>query len=105
MTIRYYLRRFASRSAVGAVAFLLVVGMVMSPGPRNFELRFIVGVIVAAVMGAVFWNLFRIPCPSCQKPLGSAGFWAANGSQSEGASRCPHCGIAFEAAMPMTRKD
>jgi hypothetical protein len=74
MTIRQYLRRFASRSALGAMAFLLVLGTVMSPGPRNFELRFILGVFIAAVMGAVFWNLFRIPCPKCHKALGDAGF-------------------------------
>jgi len=100
MTIRQYLQRFASRSALGAVAFLLLAGIVMSPGPRNFELRFILGVFIAAVMGAVVWNLFRIPCPNCSQPLGSAGFWTANGRVTGASSRCPHCGIGFDATMP-----
>jgi hypothetical protein len=81
------------------MAFLLAVGIALSAEPINFELRFILGVFIAAVVGAVGWNLFRIPCPRCHEPLGSAGFWAANGSQSDAASHCPLCRVGFDEMM------
>ena len=100
MTIRQYLRYRGNRSALAAIVILLLTGAVMSPGPRNYVVRSIIGVLVAALVGAVFWGLFEIPCPNCRRSLGRVGFWVANGRMLDSSPRCPHCDISVDEEIP-----
>ncbi|HEX3397973.1 MAG TPA: hypothetical protein VHS76_14820 [Steroidobacteraceae bacterium] len=98
MTIRQYLKRRNDRHATLAVAFLLVVGVLMGYAPRILAIRIAFAVLVGVVIAAAFWNLFEIPCPNCGKSMGSTGFWVSLGSKS--AARCPHCDISVDIAVP-----
>lgn len=105
MTIRQYLIRRANRTQVATIAFLLAVGILMSPGPRIYALRIALGVVIAAVIAAAFWSLFEIPCPSCRKPMGRIGFWVANARMLSTSPNCPHCGISVDAQLPLPPKN
>jgi hypothetical protein len=100
MTIRQYLMRRCNRSVGGTIAFLVVAGALVSSGPRVFVMRFVFGVVIAAVVVAAFWSLFEIPCPKCRKPMGRVGFWVANGRMVKTSPRCPHCDISVDEEIP-----
>jgi hypothetical protein len=100
MTIRQYLRYRGNRSALAAIVILLLTGAVMSPGPRNYVVRSIIGVLIAALIGAIFWGLFEIPCPNCRRSLGRIGFWVANGRMCDSSPRCPHCDMSVDQEIP-----
>src|SRR5580704_5784414 len=100
MTIRQYLERRCNRTMAGTVAFLILVGIGFNAVPRIFILRFVLAVLLAAVVIAAFWSLFEIPCPSCRRSLGTLGFWAANGLNRQFSPHCPHCDTSIDTPMP-----
>jgi hypothetical protein len=100
MTIRKYLIRRCTRLIYGVGAFLIVAAMLVTAGPRIFVLRFVVAVLMSAVVAAAFWSLFEIPCPNCWKTLGRVGFRVAHGGMTRNSPVCPHCGISVDKQMP-----
>jgi hypothetical protein len=101
MTIRQYLKRRSDRYAALACVFLLAVGIAMGYAPRILSIRIVFAVLVGVVLLAAFWSLFEIPCPNCEKSLGSIGFWVSVGRSS--AERCPHCDISVDMDVPPER--
>jgi hypothetical protein len=99
MTIRLYLMRRANRTATGVVAFLLLAGTLVRSGPRGFVFRFVLSVLIVAVVMAAFWSLFEVPCLNCRKHLGRVGFWVANGRMRSASPQCPHCGISLDSEL------
>ena len=89
MTIRQFLERRGQRAVGGTVAFLLVVGSLVSSGPRIFVLRFVFAVLMGAVVLAVVWSLFEIACPCCRKRLGRIGFCVASGLKADRSAALP----------------
>jgi hypothetical protein len=104
VTIRQYLMRRLNRTITGVIAFLLVAGALITSGPRLFEIRFALAVVIAAVLAAAVWSLFEILCPNCLKRLGTLGFWVANGRMKGTPTRCPHCHVSVDAEVPRMPK-
>jgi hypothetical protein len=100
VTIRQYLMRRCSRAVTGTIAFLVVAGALVSSGPRVFVIRFVLAVVITAVVAAAIWSLFEIPCPNCRKPMGRVGFWVANGRMERTVPRCPHCDVSVDEEVP-----
>ena len=100
MTTRQYLVRRANATVGGIVAFLLVAGALLTSSSKGFVMRFVIAVVVGAVVLAAFWSLFEIPCPGCRNSLGSIGFRVANGQLRDTSPKCPHCGVSLDEKMP-----
>ena len=100
MTIRGYLVRRASRTVSSVTVFLLLAGALVTVGPNGFVPRFVLAVFIGAVVVAAFWSLFEVPCLNCRKPLGTVGFWVANGRLRDTSPQCPHCQISFDTQLP-----
>jgi hypothetical protein len=105
MTIRQFLMRRLSKTIAAVIAFLLDSSALVTSGPHLFALRFAAAVVMAAVIAAAVWSLFRIPCPN-YKEMGSLGFRVANGQLKVSSTCCPYCRISGDAkvsAMPKVR--
>ncbi len=107
MTIRQYLRYRGNRSALAAIVILLLTGAVMSPGPRNYVVRTVIGVLIAALVGAIFWGLFEIlaltqlpPIPRPDRVLGGQRTNACFDSSP----RCPYCDVSVDQELPAAKK-
>jgi hypothetical protein len=100
MTNRQYLIRRANRTITATIAGLIIAGLIVTSTPRIFVLRFVFAVVLGAGVAAALWSLFEIPCLSCQKAMGSVGFWVASGRKSAEAPICPCCGISVDTEVP-----
>lgn len=100
VTIRQFLIRRCHRSVSGTILFLMVAGILVSSGPRLFVFRFVLAVLMAAVVAAAFWSLFKILCPQCHQPMGRVGFWVAHGLMQESSPHCPHCNVSVDTEIP-----
>jgi hypothetical protein len=90
----------AQCDATLALAFLLVVGVVMGYTPRILAVRIVFAVLVGVVLAAAFWSVFESPCPNCWKSMGSTGFWVSVGRTGKVPERCPHCDIGVDIDVP-----
>jgi hypothetical protein len=100
MTIRDHLKRRRNE----AVLFVLpgIVFCVLSAvfAPDDFWMNWLSLAALFAGLVAVIVLLHRVPCPRCQRRLGSIAARAANGWAKS--ARCPHCRVSLDESIKPT---
>jgi hypothetical protein len=97
MTTRDYLKRRRNEAVLFVLPGILLCVFSAVFAPDNFWLTWLSLVALFAGHVAVIVLLYYIPCPQCQRPLGSVAARAANGWAKT--AHCPHCRVSLDAPI------
>ena len=79
--------------------FVLAVAKTWSPAFDEFPYYLYRG-LAFVVLGAIGWDLYQTPCPTCHKPFGWLGITVIRAAANN-VNHCPHCGFSLDRQMPM----
>jgi len=102
MTIRDFLKRRRNEAALFVLPGIVFCVLSTVFAPDEFWFNWLSFAALFAGLVAVLVLLHRVPCPRCQRPLGSIAARAANGWAKSG--HCPHCRVSLDESIKPTER-